>query len=495
MAVRSSLVFWGSIVAFVISLGFGHWGALNKPDAAFFLLPTRAWELLVGVFVAFYLRYLITFHDRMDRKIHQVLASLGLVMVLYSIFAFNKGTAFPGLPALVPTVGAGLIIMFASQGTWVNGLLSTKGFVGIGLISYSAYLWHNPLMVFARHRSLTEPNQWLMGLLCFVTFVMAFISWRYVERPFRNKLATSRRLVFSGGAVIAASMIFLGLYGNFTKGMPKRFSDPSWTIAAEEESRSFQAHPCLARKGELPDNSACVTGDPNSQATIVLWGDSHATHILPAFKKLARMGKFASVIMTKAGCKPIPGVNMLPPSEMRSGCPTFNQAALEKINSLPNVRAVFIAGRWQTGLSGSEVYSIDNQFVSLSDSLELMSKRLNEVYDTFEKRHIQVIFGGIAPIGDGKTYDCAVKASFFNAKSNHCNEGTIKIYEFYQNKLVNLLPSKSEIIDYSLFLSEEYYPHYGGDEYFLLDNTHFSKRTALRVFPILASLIGEEFID
>ena len=305
-------------VAFVVSLGLGHWGALNKPDAAFFLLPTRAWELLVGVFAAFYLRDHLKFHHGLGRRIHQALSLLGFLMVTYSIFVFDEGTAFPGLPALVPTVGAGLIIMFASQGTWVNRLLSTKGFVGIGLISYSAYLWHNPLMVFARHRSFTEPSHWLMGVLFIVALIMAYISWRFVERPFRNKQAISRNLVFSGSAVMAASMIFLGLAGHATEGFVA-----NWLERQPLSVRNSYQLIHTEKNGNNNDevirniNSDCRFATKTINSKImedlrhcrkmygpgkVILGDSHGQDL---FLEVLNSSKFPFIVgVTSGGCRP-----------------------------------------------------------------------------------------------------------------------------------------------------------------------------------------------
>ena len=136
-------------IVFFVSLGVAQWGAYNTPNAAFFLLPARAWELLVGVFAAFYLKY--NTHLK-SHSLNQALSLLGFGMIVYSIISFDKATPFPSLYALIPTIGTGLLILCAVPKTFVHKLLSLKFIVGIGLISYSAYLWHQPLLVFARHR-------------------------------------------------------------------------------------------------------------------------------------------------------------------------------------------------------------------------------------------------------------------------------------------------------------------------------------------------------
>ncbi len=134
--------------ALLISLAVAQWGVTHRPAATFYLLPTRGWELLVGALAAFYLSGR---RPEVDRW-RELKASAGVALIAYGVFMFGEGTPFPGLNALVPTAGAVLIILFADAGTYVGKLLGSRAFVGIGLVSYSAYLWHQPILAFAKHR-------------------------------------------------------------------------------------------------------------------------------------------------------------------------------------------------------------------------------------------------------------------------------------------------------------------------------------------------------
>jgi len=178
---------------FIVSLGIAHWGGYNIPSAAFYLLPTRGWELLVGVFAAFYLKYNTYLKSNF---VNEVLSLLGFGMIVYSIVTFDESTPFPSLYALVPTLGAGLIILSAVPNTLVHKLLSFKPIVGIGLVSYSAYLWHQPLLAFVRHRLLGEVSELLLISLCIVSILMAWVSWRFVEKPFRDRAALSQKFFY-----------------------------------------------------------------------------------------------------------------------------------------------------------------------------------------------------------------------------------------------------------------------------------------------------------
>lgn len=200
----------------VASLTISEYQARTAPAAAFYLLPSRFWELLLGTMAAFVLRVwrapLATLQS--NKFAHEGVGVIGLLLILYSIFAFDDTTTFPGLHALVPTIGAVLILLFATEGTILCRLLSSAPLVGIGLISYSAYLWHQPLFAFARHASAGDvPKTWLVSLVA-LTFILSYFSWRFVEQPFRQQKKVQRRTVAIVSAAGLASLAVIGLVGH-----------------------------------------------------------------------------------------------------------------------------------------------------------------------------------------------------------------------------------------------------------------------------------------
>lgn len=208
-------VFLTIVTISIFSLALSEWGSRYAPSANFYLLPTRAWELGVGVICAFVLNKKAAYSSA-------ILSLIGLLLITSSIYWFDSETPFPSSYAILPVGGTALVIIFARKSNLTGKLLSFPIFVGIGLLSYSTYLWHQPLFAFARisHETGSPSVFWLLclGLL---SIVLAYLTWRFVEQPFRNKskpwFQSQRSMLSLSGASIAV-LIGMGLFGHFTNG-------------------------------------------------------------------------------------------------------------------------------------------------------------------------------------------------------------------------------------------------------------------------------------
>ncbi|MGV6809703.1 MAG: acyltransferase family protein [bacterium] len=185
------------IFLLVTSLLFSDWGWRAFPEANFYLLPFRAWELLAGALAAitynaFKQETKISIHHKYPTVflvLTQSLSTLGFILVIGSILLFDNRLPFPSFYTLIPVLGSVLIVSFSHADRGIGRLLSLPIFVGIGLVSYSAYLWHYPIFAFAKLYSIDTPSMGLMLLLSLLTFVLAALSWFFIERPCRQRFA------------------------------------------------------------------------------------------------------------------------------------------------------------------------------------------------------------------------------------------------------------------------------------------------------------------
>ena len=271
-------------LVFVASLAVAQWAAYAKPAAAFYLLPTRGWELLIGAFAAFYLSK--ANRKEFGKAVGEVGGWLGVALILYAVLAYSKATPFPGLYALVPTLGTVLIILFATQQTTVGKFVGNKAFVGVGLISYSAYLWHQPLFAFSRHRSLSEPSDIIFLVLSVLALVLAYFSWRYVEAPFRNKYVSKRKTVFLFASLGTLLFLSFGLAGSISGGYKFRFSEIK---LPSQWSPPIKCHGAVAISAYENPLAECLGERSNGvSGDIFLLGDSHAAQISFPLKLVAK---------------------------------------------------------------------------------------------------------------------------------------------------------------------------------------------------------------
>jgi hypothetical protein len=265
---------------FVASLAFAQWAVLTYPAAAFYLLPSRGWELLMGAIVAFYLPK--ANQNDFGRVAREVYGGLGIALIVYSVFVFNKSTPFPGFYALVPTLGAALILSFANQTTAVGKFIGNRAFVGIGLLSYGAYLWHQPLFVFARHLELSRQSNTIFLVLTGLTFILAYISWKFVEAPFRSKQKVNRSQIFKFAVIGSSLLAVLGCYGYKGNEIFDRLGDAEKRISNMFiQNRSVVNEPSSERVVPV-DNVALKLTDRN----FIVIGDSHARHLVPGLSSI-----------------------------------------------------------------------------------------------------------------------------------------------------------------------------------------------------------------
>jgi peptidoglycan/LPS O-acetylase OafA/YrhL len=290
--------FWIIMAMSVCSLLISEWGWRNKPSANFYLAPTRAWELFAGSIAAFIVQ-------KHGVRNNEFLAMGGLIAVLVSIFVYDSTTPFPSLYTLLPVGGVVLLVIWGGSKTIAARLLGNRVFVGIGLISYSAYLWHQPLFAFARIWLWEEPSLLLMGMLSLLSLVLAVFSWRFVERPFRRSNPTS--MFGSQRAILSASAVGCVLFiaaGFATIAAPTRVELAQPELFTKYHTTPMPATDCAGFAAIRTVQAFCRSyGEGNK--TAVIWGDSHTV----AFWNVVAPPKDTRIIViSHEGCPPIGGV-------------------------------------------------------------------------------------------------------------------------------------------------------------------------------------------
>lgn len=280
-------IVWTVVAAFVISLATAHWGAYNHPSATFYLLPTRAWELLIGSFAAFYLqkRFICT-----PPWLNNLLSAVGLASIVYAVFAFGEATPFPSLFALVPTVGTMLVILFATPRTLAHTLLSLRALVGLGLVSYSLYLWHQPMFAFYRYFFMIELDTKAVILICGILVIVAFLTYRMVEKPARTAYL-KRTYVLTSSAITLVAISLVGGFALKSEGFPNRFAD---YINVEKWEN---IHPCFGEKrvSKLENYLDYCLGrtDGGYERRVFLVGDSHAHQFVYPLQQIGEQQFFS----------------------------------------------------------------------------------------------------------------------------------------------------------------------------------------------------------
>jgi peptidoglycan/LPS O-acetylase OafA/YrhL len=328
--------------AALASLALSIWAAKNGPTANFFLLPTRAWELLLGAMLA-----LRPPPPLPHPFLKQALGLIGVALIAAAVFLYDSGTPFPGWTALPPCLGAAALIYVGSdakQGSqaWATRALALKPLVWVGLISYSLYLVHWPIAAFTRYVQLRDPDPPTVAFIVLLSLVLAWLSWRFVEQPFRRPAKPLPRpaLLATG---VAAMLVVAGFGAAGATARVAARDSGFKELAAKESGALWGEGTCFLENNPDPAlwNAARCTVVDNGPETVLLWGDSYAAHYVPGFAALRAEVPYRVLQYTAAGCPPAVSSN----APARPKCSDFNRNALDVIRR-EHVTKVILAGRW-----------------------------------------------------------------------------------------------------------------------------------------------------
>lgn len=323
-----------------VSFAISAYGVYRSPSATFYLLPTRAWEMLAGSLVA------LPRQSSRPKYVAEIMAWAGLIAIGLAIGLMSRDTAFPGAAALVPVVGAVLFIGGnTGQSTSAGKLLSLRPLVFVGLISYSLYLWHWPVFAFLRYLcDAEEPSFVQRAAALTVSGLLAVIAWRCVEEPVRRRVvlaSTPRLLTTVGISMLVLLTISAGMVQ--TAGFPGRIPDHWQAIHQRGQS--------VALKTTSGDLLTLGKESPDEKFSFVVWGDSHANVAAPVFDVVAEQLGIQGINAAKGGRPPIPGTSI-------SWDKMLSEWNAEVLNFIKTHRIphVFLVARWSQFIEGPTPY-------------------------------------------------------------------------------------------------------------------------------------------
>jgi len=426
------------IFGFIISLLAAHWGSQNKPYFTFYALPTRGWELLAGSILAYY--EITLGHRSKHQTLNLILPTLGLVLIGHSILFFNDQMFHPSFYTLSPIIGVCLIIWFSHKDELITKILSFKLFVGIGLISYSLYLWHYPIFAFARIKEFVPGSIFNKPLLGAIILILSIVSYYFVERPARNRKYNFKviffLIIFSCSALIVfnSNVILKDGYKNrLPEILGKNLSD----------DKIFDKIFC---SNAVPQGIQDCKFNTSSNKKVYIIGDSHMASLLFNLKDKVVNRNYQFITSILGGCIYFPSFNKIEikTNKIHETCNNKYFTKLKETLSKETDSIIIFGGRFPLYLSN---YRFDNQeggiegkkwlskYISTGKYETIQNSFKAEVLKLSQKNKIILIY----PIPEvGWDVPKKVYLQWINRKNQVSGNFTLKnintSYQVYQNR-------------------------------------------------------------
>lgn len=382
-------IIWPALIIFLFKFGRRHMlgvmlaltigaifisqvGVNLAASASYYLLPTRFFELMIGGVLAFVtLRF-----SPSNLWQARVGIFLGFLLIVGSLALINKSSSFPGILALWPCLGAALILWAGSGNQPPSRILSSRPLVFIGLISYSLYLWHWPIIAYVNYLNITIGP--LVGTaIAAVAVTLSWLSWRFVEIPMRRSGMSLpfTKVFLQRFALPMVALMSIGVAAAYTSGFPQRFAS-----RVAELEQALESKPNVLRSGchvptalysTLP-NSKCRLGSDKSEIDGILIGDSFANHFTGMLDVIAKAENISIMDYTMDGCPPILGYKTEKEPSYREKCLKRNEIAYSHIRQ-KNYSRVVLAGNWPTDAkAGDQLIESMNEILKTGATLTLI---------------------------------------------------------------------------------------------------------------------------
>lgn len=393
------VLFSAIAVVLVVSFAWSAFQLSHNPVACFYLLPSRAWELAVGVLLAISWKPLLHRRWLASAWIANLLSVCGILLIVFSCCLLSTATPFPGPAAAAPVLGAAMLIL--SRPSFLNHRILGSALLSyIGRVSYAWYLWHWPLLACLR---LCIGDQLPIALALsalLLSFLLAVLSYHLVEKPLRASRRAAAPLLMRYAAVsLAMAAVFLFIYKK--NGFPDRY--PQLT-AQEHLDDALSSNPCIMQRNSLTPPSACY--DPTLRRDkLLLWGDSHAEALMPAVKTKAEAAGYVFSSLLHTGCPPLIGAARYDHDDPNyyKYCLAFNKQTLHSIVSDPATKVVVLESWWESTFDSEGTRQLVKDGVGPQPSrdnaadLQLLDESLRQTLQTLLAAHKSVVVFNDAP--------------------------------------------------------------------------------------------------
>ena len=411
---------FGIAALLAVSLALAVRGTTHHPQASFYLLPTRLWELLVGSLIVLP----AAANLRVPGPLADCLGAIGLAMIAVPMVLYSPATPFPGLAALPPTLGAALVIVAGRDGypTMTARLLGSAPLRAIGLVSYSLYLWHVPVIVLGRAWLGADPGLAVRIGMVVVSLVLAVLSWRWVERPFRTApgVRPSARLLKAYGGALGAGLV--AVFGvAWANGSAQRAPAAFGVLFGRDRVQEPLYDACFDGLHVVRRQPFCLRGAAGHHASFALIGDSHGEAIAPGVFAAAQQAGVAGLQVTQSGWRPLY-------PWLRSGWEDDDLGKAPQVRAVladPAIRTVVIAVYWGSAL-GQSYHRADS--AAVVDGARVVPAALSALIAAHPAKRFVLLTD--VPISDafglreqaqaqlfGRTFDPAVVRSDFDAEN------------------------------------------------------------------------------
>ena len=324
-----------------------HLSFFALPQFAFYFTLTRIWEILVGCLLALFL-----FNNKKNFE-NRYLVLLGYLLIVLSILFFDRNTLHPSIITLIPITGTLLVLLYSSENFNESGvfvIFNNYILLKIGLISYSLYLWHQPIYQFFNQIYFIDTNNLVKFFIIFLLLILSFFSFKFIEQPFRDKRKISQKNIFIFYILSTILIILFCLYSLYLRDFSKKYSDLVYDISNFSkyyENNNFNCS--TSAENYISPNNACILG--NEQKTeLALIGDSHLDLISKELKKELTLLGVSAYQFSYGGC--VPSLNLKVYNDERYICNKYFTEVLNKLKNEPNIKKIVLFSRWSFNLKG-----------------------------------------------------------------------------------------------------------------------------------------------